>query len=389
MPPTNTDDGFAARLAVFYAGQFVALGVYMPFLPVWLAAKGLDAASIGVVLAAPMIVRVIALPAITTFADRRGGLREMLRLTAFASPVGFIILGLAEGFPLILLAMLIASATFISTFPLADAYALKGLPSRGRAYGSVRLWGSAAFIAGSLGAGLLLDRLAHEHLVWVLATVYVVAALAALGLKPTGAQSEQGGNLGAQRPGFRSVAFFGTIAAASLIQASHAVYYGFSTLQWSSAGLDGTAIGALWSLAVVAEIVLFALSGRFPRWLGPMRLLALGATGATLRWAGMALDPPAVALPVLQCLHALSFGATHLGAVQAVARIARVETTATAQGYLASALGTVMAAATGLAGVLYGAFGAGAYVAMAAIALTGGACVLVAAGVTVGGKTTE
>lgn len=388
MPPTNTD-GFAARLAVFYAGQSVALGVYMPFLPVWLAAKGLDSASIGVVLAAPMIVRLIALPAITTFADRRGALREMLMLTAVATPVGFFLLGLAEGFPLILLAMLIASATFTSTFPLADAYALKGLASRGRAYGPVRLWGSAAFIVGSLGAGLLLDRLAREHLIWVLTTVYVVAALAALGLKPTGAQSPQGGSRGAHRPGFRSRAFFGTIAAASLIQASHAVYYGFSTLQWSGAGLDGTAIGALWSLAVVAEIVLFALSGRFPRWLSPLGLLALGAVGASLRWVGMALDPPAAALPLLQCLHALSFGATHLGAVQALARMAPQATAATAQGYLAIALGTVMAAATGIAGVLYGAFGSGAYVAMAAIALAGGACVLTAAGVTVGEKTTE
>ena len=37
--------------------------------------------------------------------------------------------------------------------PLAETYALKGLPARGRAYGPVRLWGSFAFIAGSFLAG--------------------------------------------------------------------------------------------------------------------------------------------------------------------------------------------------------------------------------------------
>jgi PPP family 3-phenylpropionic acid transporter len=325
-----------------------------------------------------MIVRLIALPAITAIADRRGALREMLVLTALSAPLGFCLLGFAEGFPLILLAMLIASAAFTSTFPLADAYALKGLALRGRAYGPVRLWGSAAFVVGSLGAGLLLDRLPREHLIWVLTAVYVAAALAALCLKPGAARPEQGGSLGARRPAFRSPPFIAAIAAASLIQGSHAVYYGFSTLQWSAAGLDGTAIGALWSLAVVAEIVLFALSGRFPRWIGPMGLLALGAGGAALRWGGMALDPPAAALPLLQCLHALSFGATHLGAVQALARFAPEGMAATAQGYLAIALGVVMAAATALAGMLFGAYGSGAYVAMAAAALAGGACVLAA-----------
>ena len=36
----------------------------------------------------------------------------------------------------------------------------------------------------------------------------------------------------------------------------------------------------------------------------------------------MALDPPVLALPFLQLLHALSFGATHLGALAYVAACA-------------------------------------------------------------------
>src|SRR5262249_23751813 len=55
-------------------------------------------------------------------------------------------------------------------------------------------------------------------------------------------------------------AFVAAAAAASLIQASHAIYYGFSALQWQAAGLDGGAIGALWALAVGAEIALVRIS---------------------------------------------------------------------------------------------------------------------------------
>ncbi len=132
------------------------------------------------------------------------------------------------------------------------------------------------------------------------------------------------------------------------------------------------------ALGVVAEIVLFALQGRLPPFFQPTVLLMAGALGAAVRWAGMAFDPPAAVLPFLQVLHALSFGATHLGALTFIARTAAPGQGATAQGYLAIALGLAMAASMGLAGWLYGAFGSAAYAAMALAAVVGGGCALIA-----------
>jgi PPP family 3-phenylpropionic acid transporter len=99
-----------------------------------------------------------------------------------------------------------------------------------------------------------------------------------------------------------------------------------------------------------------------------------GAAGAAVRWGAMAFDPPAALLPLLQCLHALSFGATHLGALGCVARAAPAEFGATAQGYLAVALGLLMAAAMGVSGLLYAYSGGLAYGAMALAAAAGGLC---------------
>jgi PPP family 3-phenylpropionic acid transporter len=107
-------------------------------------------------------------------------------------------------------------------------------------------------------------------------------------------------------------------------------------------------------------------------------MLMVGASAGTLRWLGMALDPPALALPLLQILHALSFGATHLGALMFLAHHAPAGRAARAQGYLAIAAGLAMAAATGISGLLYAYFGSGAYIAMALVAVAGGACGFVA-----------
>jgi PPP family 3-phenylpropionic acid transporter len=365
-------DGFSARLALFYAGLFVVVGIQLPFFPVWLKAKGLDAEAIGLVLAMPILVRVVAVPLAARLADRRGALRQVLVVSSTGAAMGYALVAWAEGFPAILASVALAAALAAPAIPLADAYALKGLALRQRAYGPVRLWGSAAFIAANFAAGFASGYIAPTGYIWLIVAASAAAAAASLALRPLRPRGSS--EPAAPRSRRRLLAIPGVLpvaVGASLIQASHAVYYGFATLDWTGRGLSGTAIGALWALGVAAEIVLFALSPRLPA-LTPRALLILGAAGAVVRWGGMTLDPPAALLVPLQCLHALSFGAAYLGAVQFLSRWAPEGEAATAQGDFSTLQGIVTAAVTGLSGVLYGSFGTLAYAAMAVCAAVGG-----------------
>jgi PPP family 3-phenylpropionic acid transporter len=373
LPHQFTGENFALRLAAFYAALFVTLGVQLPLLPVWLAAKGLDPQTIGLVLAVPMMVRVFAIPAAARIADRRDALRAVIVSTATAAVLGFAALALAEGLFAIVLVFALASTASTPVMQLADAYALRGLAHRGRAYGPVRMWGSAAFIVASFAAGALLDALAPRDLIWAIVAALAATAAVAWLLIPLGpdGSSVQGSAPSATRL-LRDPAFLAVAGAAGLIQASHAVYYGFATIDWQAAHFDGITIGALWALGVLAEIILFAVSARLPAAISPTVLLLIGAAGATVRWTMMALDLPAALLPALQCLHALSFGATHLGTLGFIMRAAPPRLGTTAQGYLAVVLGLAMAVATGVSGMLYGRYGSLAYAAMAVTAATGG-----------------
>jgi len=371
--------GFTLRLKIFYAALFITLGVQLPFLPVWFAARGLDASEIGLALAIPMLVRALAIPVATRVADRHDALRAVIVTLTAAGLAGYCVLGLAAGFTMITAAYALASAAYAPVMMLTDAYALRGLARRGRTYGPVRLWGSAAFIVASFGAGLLLDVLAPGDLIWLIVAAMGLATIASLGLSPIDSRKRPATAVaGSARALWRDPAFIAVVVAASFVQSSHALYYGFSTIDWQAAGYDGGVIGALWALGVIAEIALFALSARLPSTITPLAILLVGAAGAVVRWSVMATAPPANLLPVLQCLHALSFGATHLGALALVARMAPPGLGATAQGYFAVALGVTMAVATALAGVLYGRFGSGAYAAMAVLAAAGGLCALAA-----------
>src|ERR1051325_3590106 len=237
--------GFVPRLAALYAAIFVLSGIQLPFFPLWLQAKGLDAQMIGLVLAAPMVARILAIPLATHAADRRDVLRGTIVFAAIASVGGFLAVALAQGPLGILVAFAVASFAFSPLMPLSETYALKGLALRGRVYGPVRLWGSAAFILGNFAAGFAADLIPAGYLIWLMVAASGAIALAAISLAPVHNEPSLEPAPAVRRSLLRDPAFVAVLIAASLIQSSHAVYYSFSALQWHALGLDGAAIAAL------------------------------------------------------------------------------------------------------------------------------------------------
>lgn len=370
---------FAVRLALLYAGLFTAIGVQTPFLPLWLTAVGLDAPAIGTLLATGTVARLIAVPLGTRAADRFVSPRRAIVIATLAGAGAVTLLGAATHALWIFCFYALATAAWAIALPLAESYAMRGLPARGKAYGQVRLWGSAAFIAATLVAGWLSALIPPAQIIMLIAAGYWLGAAAAWWL-----EGDEPGRVDAAppntaaRPG-HTAALGLVLAASSLVQASHGLFYGFGALHWSAAGFSGAAIGALWAVGVGVEITLFACAGRLPRALAsPVALLALGAASAVLRWSVMAFDPATPFLFMLQALHGLSFGATHLGAVQFVARAAAPRRAASTQGLLAWSNGAAMAAASAVSGYLYESYGASGYGAMALLAVAGGACAVCA-----------
>src|SRR5262249_59525341 len=98
--------------------------------------------------------------------------------------MAYAVVGLTQGFPAILATVALAAAVAAPAIPLTDAYGLKGLSLRGRAYGPVRLWGSVAFIAANFGAGLASTYIAPTGYIWLIVATSALAATASLTLRP-------------------------------------------------------------------------------------------------------------------------------------------------------------------------------------------------------------
>ena len=101
-----------------------------------------------------------------------------------------------------------------------------------------------------------------------------------------------------------------------------------------------------------------------------MILMIVGCAAGILRWSLVGFVDTFTALALLQVLHGLTFGATHLGAMHFIQRAAPPDMSASAQGLFAAfGMGIFMGLGALLAGHLYGDFGGHAYVAMAVLSV--------------------
>jgi MFS transporter, PPP family, 3-phenylpropionic acid transporter len=360
-----------ARLALFYGAFFSAVGIYLPFWPVWLESRGLTPTEIGYVLAAAFWPRIVTSLLIPTLADRLGTRRRPMVLLAAATLAGILLFVLARDFPTLLLLSMVTGASWAAILPLGEALALDEAKRRDLSYGRIRLWGSLTFVAGAVGVGEWLEHAGPQVVLWSLAGTLAGTLIACLVLPEERAAAAAPGVSELRRllrqPGLAAI-----IAAAGLIQASHALYYGFATLHWRAAGHGELVIGLLWAEGVVAEVLLFAGAHVLLRRFEPIRLLALAGALTAVRWGLLGLSAELAVLVPAQALHAASFGAAHLAAMHYLRDRTPPELHASAQG-LYAAIGTALpfGLATPLAGWLYGAAGGGAFFAMAALALAG------------------
>lgn len=365
-------------LALLYAAIFAGIGVNMPFLPLWLQARGLGPAEIGLVLGAPLLVRIVSTMLVGEWADRIGRPVRMLRASAAAGLAFFCLLAAAEGFWALLIAAALAAAAVAPTIPLTDSLAVAAFRSRAGVFGPVRAWGSVAFIAGNVLGGIALAAWSAAAIIWLIVGMQALALASAFACVSDRPVHERPTKPPRSRLLLRGGLMLAVVAAA-LIQASHGAYYALGSVHWQALGLDGPAIGVLWSLGVIAEIALFWWSARLPARIGPAHLLAVGAGAAVLRWSAMAFDPGGVALVMLQLLHALTFAATYLGMMRAIAALAPPGLEARAQGVAAMLHAVAMAGAMALAGHIHAEEGAQMYLAMALIAAAGGLAVMAGA----------
>ncbi|WCP67323.1 3-phenylpropionate MFS transporter [Vibrio tubiashii] len=357
-------------ISQYFVGFFFAYGVYLPFWALWFEEQGVSATDIGLLVGIGFATRCVANMVLTPRIHKVEHLMPALRWLSFASIlfVGFHFFT-GGSFWLMALATVLFNLCCGPIVPLSDAMANYYSRLQMLDYGRTRLWGSIAFIAGSTVVGFLVAQYGSDMIIFTALAGVVVALLFSMrNINPMPVTTE---DEDAERPKLtellRELPVVKFLVLVSLIQGSHAAYYSFSSIYWKEAGYSEDIIGYLWSLGVVAEVAIFALSKRlFSGW--TLRaLFMVAALGVVVRWGLTASTTALVALVMIQLLHGVTFAIAHIAAIQYIQHSEQRKMVALQALYNAIPLGAFIALMTTLSGWGYENWGANVFWAMAAM----------------------
>jgi len=297
------------RLATFYFIFFALLGLVVPFWSPYLESIGMTAVQIGWLLGAFHLSRLWAPGIWGAVADRFGHRLLIVRLGALGGLISVMLLPGQTEFLRLWLYMLLYSFFWNAILPQFEVITLKHMGKRSNEYGRVRLWGSVGFILAVLIGGELFIGEGVSGVPYSFILVMALILLASFWVPDVpGTEAQKRPEKGLIRQTLKRPEVIRFLLMIFFVQMAHGPYNGFYTILLQQFDYGGTAIGWLWSLGVLAEIVLFAKLHNLWNRFGFEQVLLASLLLGVLRWLILATIPDQLwALVLAQLLHAASF----------------------------------------------------------------------------------
>lgn len=321
------------RLSGFYGLYFALIGCIMPFWGLYLQHQSFSAADIGLLLALFSAIRIFA-P--NLWASLNYSLEhiiapiQLMRLGGLLMLLSFLGFYWATELWHYALVMLIYGFFWSAILPQYETLTLRHIKDNMSIYSNMLLWGSMGFIIMATGLGWLFDYLSIQYLPAVMLFIMTLIVMNSLVLpaaedensietlgentEPVSRkQSEPASELEIKQSRNFKIGIYSFLIINILLQITHGPYYVFFTIYLQQFDYSNTTIGFLWSLGVLAEIVLFwKISFFMHRW-SLRELVIFSLLLTALRWFITAYFADNAALLMLaQCLHAFSFALLHV-----------------------------------------------------------------------------
>jgi PPP family 3-phenylpropionic acid transporter len=306
------------RLSGYYFFYFAFIGAFSPYFGLYLQSLNFSAWDIGLLMSQMQLMRLFGPNLWGWLADRFGRRMAIVRLAGAISLAGFSAFFWLDRLPGMLAAMAVLAFFWSAALPLVETLTFDYLREQRASYSRIRLWGSIGFIVAVMGTGAVLDLGSPSGILlvcWMILFGILAVALLLPEARPAPAARDDlpiGEIL--RQPRVRAL-----MAACFAMSAAHGAFYVFYSIHLAGHGYSKTEVGLLWSLGVVAEIIVFIWMGRLAHRFTLRLILLVSFAAAVPRFLLMGWGVESVALMiVVQLMHGLTFGAYHASAIAAV-----------------------------------------------------------------------
>ena len=308
------------RLSAWYFFYFAYIGAFAPYFTLYLQSLGFAAADIGILMTLGPVMRLVAPAFWGWFSDHLGRRVPIIRFSAALTALAFLSFFATAGFWGVLVGIGLTFFFWTAAHPLVEALTLDHLRGRAEEYGHVRLWGSVGFVVAVLGVGAVLDVAPLISLLWICLAL-LCGIVACSGVLSEAQATPAGRPVPSLRLGLMRPEVIALLAACFFMSAAHGPLYVFFSIHLVDHGYGKTLVGALWSLGVIAEIVVFMFMRRMMNRFSLRGILLASFALAVLRF--LIIGWRVESLPLLlaaQLMHGATFGAYHAAAVAALNR---------------------------------------------------------------------
>ncbi|WP_180113424.1 MULTISPECIES: MFS transporter [unclassified Acinetobacter] len=309
------------KLGGFYFFYYSIVGTFMPYWSLYLEDQGFNYQEIGILSSIAIVTRFFAPFIWGWIADKSGKRMLLVRIATWMEAcIWFLIFIIPNSFQSVALLMLVFSFFQNAILAQFEGVTLFWLAERrAELYGKVRKWGSVGFIVGVFGIGALLEIIPVSMLPIMLLCIAFLAFIWSFTIKePATAPSSQK-KLEPLWPILKRPIVASFFIIEFFLLFSHAPFYSFYSNYLKQADFSTSQIGFLWSVGVIAEIIMFAYANVFFNrysWRN-LVLICLGLTG--MRWLIVGLYPAVfITQFAAQTIHAFSFGLFHLIAMRII-----------------------------------------------------------------------
>ena len=319
----------------FYFFYFTTVGVVVPYWGLFLQSRGFNPTEIGQLMAIFLLTKLIAPNVWASIADnmtaKKGSSLSLLKQAAFVTFILYCLMFLVESFWATAAVMFSFCIFWNASLPQLEAATLNHLQDRRDKYGQVRLWGSVGFIVMVQSLGLIMDVTGPEAILPAGAIAILSVFFASLLLRKPNKQADEklvvnDLDISQDKPikllslVNKNVVFLLTLCV--FMQVSHAPWHTFFSIYLEGYGYSKSSIGALWSIGVVFEILVFIVGYKLLQRFRLADLLTFTFLIAAIRWVMVASFPESGWLVLItQIMHSVTYGLYHSVMIKLIDRL--------------------------------------------------------------------
>lgn len=309
------------RLSSFYFFYFALIGSWLPFWPLYLEELNYSAQQIGIVAGVVMATKVISPSVWGWLATRTSSRDQVIRYGAFLAIISFVFIFVDRRFYSLLGIVFVFSFFWNAILAQFEVVTLSHLRLRYHRYSQIRVWGSVGFIFVVTILGWLFDFISLSWLPWIVTALLIAIWLSSLTVSERKRPFHNPDNVLPVTSILKQPTVIGFFVVCFLLQLSHGPYYTFFSVYLESNGYNRLTTGLLWSLGVVAEVVIFIFMHKLMVRFSLRQIMLVSLMLSIIRWLMIAFFVEnIVLLAIAQTLHAASFGSYHAFAVETVRR---------------------------------------------------------------------